>query len=103
MQVKEGAAWVALEYSRWMRESGDKDGQPIKIIPVGIAYTDKTQYLSRVSVPILPPADINIDRGLGRSMYGRHSSDYSGASADSLQAMANPSSWLVLKMNTTML
>ena len=50
MQVKEGAAWVALEYSRWMRESGDKNGQPIKIIPVGIAYTDKTQYLSRVSV-----------------------------------------------------
>jgi glycerol-3-phosphate O-acyltransferase / dihydroxyacetone phosphate acyltransferase len=50
VQVKEGAAWVALEYSRWTRESGDRDGQPIKIIPVGIAYTDKTQYLSRVSV-----------------------------------------------------
>jgi hypothetical protein len=50
MQVKEGAAWVALEYSRWMRESGDQNGQPIKIIPVGIAYTDKTQYLSRASV-----------------------------------------------------
>ena len=49
IQVKEGAAWVALEYSRWMRESADSDGQPIKIIPVGIAYTDKTQYLSRVS------------------------------------------------------
>lgn len=50
IQVKEGAAWVALEYSRWMRQSADSDGQPIKIIPVGIAYTDKTQYLSRVSV-----------------------------------------------------
>ena len=50
MQVKEGAALVALEYSRWMRENADSDGQPIKIIPVGIAYTDKTQYLSRVSV-----------------------------------------------------
>jgi glycerol-3-phosphate O-acyltransferase/dihydroxyacetone phosphate acyltransferase len=50
IQVKEGAAWVALEYSRWMRESADSDPQPIKIIPVGIAYTDKTQYLSRVSV-----------------------------------------------------
>jgi len=49
-QVKEGAAWVALEYSRWMRESGDQNGQPIKIIPVGIVYTDKTQYLSQVSV-----------------------------------------------------
>jgi glycerol-3-phosphate O-acyltransferase/dihydroxyacetone phosphate acyltransferase len=50
MQVKEGAALVALEYSRWMRENADSDGQPIKIIPAGIAYTDKTQYLSRVSV-----------------------------------------------------
>ena len=49
IQVKEGAAWVALEYSRWTRQSADSDGQPIKIIPVGIAYTDKTQYLSRVS------------------------------------------------------
>jgi glycerol-3-phosphate O-acyltransferase/dihydroxyacetone phosphate acyltransferase len=51
VQVKEGAAWVALEYCRWMRENADStDGQPIKIIPVGIAYTDKTQYLSRVRV-----------------------------------------------------
>ena len=50
MQVKEGAAWVALECSRWMRENADSDCQPIKIIPVGIAYTNKTQYLSRVSV-----------------------------------------------------
>ena len=50
VQVKEGAAWAALEYSRWMRENADGDGQPIKIIPAGIAYTDKTQYLSRVSV-----------------------------------------------------
>jgi glycerol-3-phosphate O-acyltransferase/dihydroxyacetone phosphate acyltransferase len=61
MQVKEGAAWVALEYSRWMRENADSDGQPIKMIPVGIAYTDKTQYLSRVSVipkPFLSRRDV---------------------------------------------
>jgi glycerol-3-phosphate O-acyltransferase / dihydroxyacetone phosphate acyltransferase len=56
VQVKEGAAWVALEYSRWMREKGDRDGEPIRVIPVGIAYTDKTQYLSRVSIeqPVFP-------------------------------------------------
>lgn len=59
IQVKEGAAWVALEYSRWLRESGDRDGQPIKIIPVGIAYTNKTQYLSRVSTEqSLSPGEI---------------------------------------------
>ena len=51
VQVKEGAAWAALEYCRWMRENADgADGRPIKIIPVGMAHTDKTQYLSRVSV-----------------------------------------------------
>ncbi|KAI0277080.1 hypothetical protein BGY98DRAFT_657926 [Russula aff. rugulosa BPL654] len=50
IQAKEGAALVALEYCRWMRESAESDGRPIKIIPVGISYTDKTQYLSRVYV-----------------------------------------------------
>jgi glycerol-3-phosphate O-acyltransferase/dihydroxyacetone phosphate acyltransferase len=59
IQVKEGAAWVALEYSRWRRESGDRDGQPMRVIPVGIAYTDKTQYLSQVRVwPTVPKRGI---------------------------------------------
>ncbi len=62
MQVKEGAAWVALEYCRWMRESGGQNGQPIKIIPVGITYTDKTQYLSRVSIKAIrfPHGHLNV-------------------------------------------
>ena len=101
IQVKEGAAWVALEYSKWMRESGDRDGQPIKIIPVGIAYTDKTQYLSRVSVEKnLHSTDINC--GFRRSMCSRFTYDRNGTSADSLQVMANPSSWMILKIDTTL-
>ncbi len=38
MQVKEGAAWVAVEHSRGMQESADGDGQHIKTT---LAYSDK--------------------------------------------------------------
>lgn len=51
VQVKEGAARVALEYVRWCRETGqDKNiTEKIIIVPVGIVYTDKSKYRSRVS------------------------------------------------------
>lgn len=58
-QMKDGAAWAAVEYLMW---ENDKDkrmvnednqerltGKGLVIIPVGIVYTDKSQYLSRVS------------------------------------------------------
>ena len=54
-QVKDGAAWVALEYARWRSKREDKDDQaePSKsrklvVIPVGIVYSDKARYQSRV-------------------------------------------------------
>ncbi|KZT25959.1 acyltransferase [Neolentinus lepideus HHB14362 ss-1] len=43
-QVKEGAAWAAVEYVRWAEEHGG-----LRIVPVGIVYTDKSQFQSRVS------------------------------------------------------
>ena len=46
-QVKEGAAWAALEYFRWKEERGE-EGR-LLIVPVGIVHTAKTQYQSRVS------------------------------------------------------
>jgi hypothetical protein len=105
IQVKEGAAWVALEYARWMRENADSDGQPIKIIPVGIAYTDKTQYLSRVSV-IQQPFSLSRtfnSGGVGRSTYSKYSHD--GKQPPELilrQVMENLSFWvLISKMTTT--
>lgn len=51
VQVKEGAARVALEYVRWCRETGpgNNASEKIIIVPVGIVYTDKSAYRSRVS------------------------------------------------------
>lgn len=52
-QIKDGAAWAALEYMRW-RKVNNGDGEEnanrqLLIIPVGIVYTGKSQYQSRVS------------------------------------------------------
>lgn len=50
VQVKDGAAWAAIEYIRWIRQHQTKSRKEIlTVIPVGIVYTDKTQYRSRVS------------------------------------------------------
>jgi len=57
VQVMSGAAWAAVEYARWEREqevNGVNRKQREKrkglvILPVGIVYTDKSQYQSRVS------------------------------------------------------
>ncbi len=48
MQVKDGAAWAALEYMKWANgEEGKRKGaQPLSIIPVGLVYTDKSKYRS---------------------------------------------------------
>src|SRR6266576_4019255 len=52
VQILPGAARVAVEYARWTHAQCDESkGQTgLKIIPVGIVYTDKSSYLSRVSV-----------------------------------------------------
>ena len=45
VQVLSGAAWAAVEFDKYM------DGHPhqeVVIVPVGIVYTDKSQYQSRV-------------------------------------------------------
>jgi glycerol-3-phosphate O-acyltransferase / dihydroxyacetone phosphate acyltransferase len=47
MQVKDGAAWAALEYTKQSKESGR--GDPVHVIPVAIVYTHKSKYRSRVS------------------------------------------------------
>ncbi|KAJ3524678.1 hypothetical protein NM688_g8520 [Phlebia brevispora] len=57
MQVKDGASWAALEYTKWARENGVKQ-PPLKIIPAAIVYTNKSKYRSQVIMefgqPILP-------------------------------------------------
>ena len=49
MQVKDGAAWAALEYTKWVEEGGNK-GKPVTIVPAAIVYTNKSKYRSRVGV-----------------------------------------------------
>lgn len=46
-QVKEGAAWAALEYLRW-KEGRGEEGR-LLMVPVGIVHTAKTRYRGRVS------------------------------------------------------
>lgn len=50
MQVKDGAAWSALEYAKWAKENPDKVTEdPLVIVPTAIVYTNKSKYRSYVS------------------------------------------------------
>ncbi|KAI0047908.1 glycerol-3-phosphate-acyltransferase [Auriscalpium vulgare] len=50
MQVKDGAAWVALEYTKWAKEHPERAAQiPIVIVPSALVYTNKSKYRSSVS------------------------------------------------------
>lgn len=49
MQVKEGAAWAALEYTKWARENPEHASQDsLAIVPCAIVYTNKSKYRSYV-------------------------------------------------------
>lgn len=50
VQVKDGAAWAAVEYAKAMTLKG-KEKEAVEIVPVAIVYSDKTCYRSRVSIP----------------------------------------------------
>lgn len=50
MQVLSGTAWAAVDYVKWTREQHAKSKE-LTIVPVGIVYTDKARYLSRVCTP----------------------------------------------------
>lgn len=52
--LKDGTSWTALEYLVYLNGSpesgGPHKGKPAVIVPVGIAYCDKTKYRSRLAV-----------------------------------------------------
>ena len=51
MQVKDGAAWAALEYAKLQREQPQGNGSKgVVIVPVAIVYTNKSKYRSDVSI-----------------------------------------------------
>ncbi|KAJ6594540.1 hypothetical protein B0H19DRAFT_1095921 [Mycena capillaripes] len=50
MQVKDGAAWAALEYTKMVQESPEKKLKPLVVVPAAIVYTNKSKYRSDVVV-----------------------------------------------------
>ena len=68
-QIKDGAAWLALEYARWQAGQQDRhDGRsygvkPLAVVPVGIVYTDKARFRSRVCVEIRFNCEAHQDPG----------------------------------------
>lgn len=58
MQVKDGAAWAALEFSKWLREHPDVDTRTVTIIPTSIVYTNKSKYRSGVIMEFGRPISV---------------------------------------------
>ena len=59
VQVKDGAAWAALEYAKWAKENPDKvrpGAECARIVTAAIVYTNKTKYRSNVRPPRPPHA-----------------------------------------------
>lgn len=51
MQVKDGAAWAAMEYTKWAQENPHKAAhKDVRVVPVSIVYTNKSKYRSAVSL-----------------------------------------------------
>lgn len=50
MQVKDGASYAALEYTKWIGQNENKSTKPPTIVVAGITYTNKSKYRSRVAV-----------------------------------------------------
>ncbi|KAF8625412.1 hypothetical protein AX15_005376 [Amanita polypyramis BW_CC] len=49
MQVKDGAAWAALEYLDWVKNNHIRTPeQDVRVIPAAIVYTNKSKYRSAV-------------------------------------------------------
>ncbi|KAF9025222.1 hypothetical protein BDZ89DRAFT_953942 [Hymenopellis radicata] len=58
-QIMSGAAWAAVEYTRWQREAGRAVTKDAVIIPVGIVYTDKTRFRSSLRVQYGTPISMS--------------------------------------------
>jgi glycerol-3-phosphate O-acyltransferase / dihydroxyacetone phosphate acyltransferase len=49
MQIKDGAAWAALEYNKWASENPEQAcKESLVIVPCAIVYTNKSKYRSYV-------------------------------------------------------
>ncbi|KAF9020653.1 glycerol-3-phosphate-acyltransferase [Hymenopellis radicata] len=60
MQVKDGAAWVALEFTKWIKENPDKTpAKNVKIVPAAMVYTNKSKYRSDVIMEFGRPISVD--------------------------------------------
>lgn len=60
MQVKDGAAWAALEYAKLQRENpAGRGSKGVVIVPVAIVYTNKSKYRSDVLVDYGKPVVVD--------------------------------------------
>ncbi|KAK7049857.1 hypothetical protein VNI00_005287 [Paramarasmius palmivorus] len=66
VQIMSGAGWAAVEYVKWEHERAQKkvdDNSPqdsrLVIVPVTIVYTDKSRYLSRITVQYGSPIKVS--------------------------------------------
>ncbi|KAF7315927.1 PlsC domain-containing protein [Mycena indigotica] len=56
MQVKDGAAWAALEYNKLAQNDPEKKkSKSVAVVPAAIVYTNKTKYRSSVIVDFGSP------------------------------------------------
>ncbi|KAH9859064.1 glycerol-3-phosphate-acyltransferase [Lenzites betulinus] len=72
MQVKDGAAWAALEYTKWVKENPDKvkkGAENVMIVPTAIVYTNKSKYRSQAIMEFGQP--IRMDEFTGQFMSGK--------------------------------
>ncbi|KAJ7594960.1 hypothetical protein C8J56DRAFT_928097 [Mycena floridula] len=58
VQCMSGCAWAAVEFIKWQYQH-KKEFKEVLIIPVGIVYTDKAKFQSRVCVQFGKPISVN--------------------------------------------
>ncbi|OBZ70864.1 Glycerol-3-phosphate O-acyltransferase 2 [Grifola frondosa] len=101
MQVKDGAAWAALEYTKWAKEHPDqisKGAERVVIIPAAISYTNKSKYRSQVIMEFGQP--IALDEYLGQFLSQEEGAPRSAVKrltasieAELLKATVNAPDW----------
>ncbi|EJD41912.1 acyltransferase [Auricularia subglabra TFB-10046 SS5] len=60
MQVKDGAAWTTMEYTKYLKNKpGTSKDQRITLVPAAIVYTNKAKYRSSIIVEFGKPIELS--------------------------------------------
>lgn len=61
MQIKDGAAWAALEYTKWKESHPGAHPKDVVVVPASMVYTNKSKYRSDVSIiPYVLPGAVDL-------------------------------------------